>query len=111
MPPKLLKHIVILYFERRYPKQNSVIRLKSNILVSHILGWLRYSLHHIFSRRSPYFNTSLSVGSSNAIKSFPIPIGLVTCVNILSLARLFGAMFTTGGDKFVFGLNSLVACI
>ena len=31
-PPKFLEHIVILCFERRYPKQNSVIRLKSNIL-------------------------------------------------------------------------------
>jgi len=31
-PPKFLKYIVILCFERRYPKQNSFIRLKSNIL-------------------------------------------------------------------------------
>jgi len=30
--PKSLEHIVILCFESRYPKQNSVIRLKSNIL-------------------------------------------------------------------------------
>ena len=30
--PKFLEHIVILCFERRYPKQNSVIRPKSNIL-------------------------------------------------------------------------------
>jgi len=30
--PKFLEHIVILCFERRYPKQNSVIRLKSRIL-------------------------------------------------------------------------------
>ena len=32
MPPQFLEHIVILCFERRYPKQNSVIRLKPNIL-------------------------------------------------------------------------------
>jgi len=32
MPSKFLEHIVILCFERRYPKQNSVISLKSNIL-------------------------------------------------------------------------------
>ena len=32
MTPKFLEHIVILCLERRYPKQNSVIRLKSNIL-------------------------------------------------------------------------------
>jgi len=32
--PKFLEHIVILYFEKQYPKENSVIRLKSNILLS-----------------------------------------------------------------------------
>jgi len=31
-PPKFLEHIVILCFERQYPIQNSVIRLKSYIL-------------------------------------------------------------------------------
>jgi len=30
MHPQFLQHIVILCFERRYPKQNGVIRLKSN---------------------------------------------------------------------------------
>jgi len=30
--PKVLENIVILFFERRFSKQNSVIRLKSNIL-------------------------------------------------------------------------------
>jgi len=30
-PPKFLEHIVIFCFERRYPKQNSVICLKSSI--------------------------------------------------------------------------------
>jgi len=38
--PKCLACIVIWCFQRRYPKQNSVIRLKSN----KILGWLRYCL-------------------------------------------------------------------
>jgi len=32
MPPKFLENIVILCFERRFSKQNSGIRLKSNIL-------------------------------------------------------------------------------
>ena len=32
MPPRCLENIVILCFERRFSKQNSVIRLKSNIL-------------------------------------------------------------------------------
>jgi len=31
-PPKFLENIVILCFERRFSKQNSVIRIKSNIL-------------------------------------------------------------------------------
>jgi len=33
MTPKFLENLVILCFERRYPKQNIVIHLKSNILV------------------------------------------------------------------------------
>jgi len=32
MAPKFLEGIVILCFDRQYPKQNSVIRPKSNIL-------------------------------------------------------------------------------
>jgi len=48
--PKFLENIVILCFERRFYKQNSVNRLKSNILSPpkffgspNILGWLRHS--------------------------------------------------------------------
>jgi len=37
-PPKFLEHTVILYFERLYPKQDSVIRIKSNILAPQIFG-------------------------------------------------------------------------
>jgi len=46
--PQFLENIVILCFERRYPKQNNVIRLKSNILsppnflAPKFLDWLRY---------------------------------------------------------------------
>ena len=41
-PPKFLENIVILCFERRFSKQNSVIRLKSNIVPpKKFLGWLR----------------------------------------------------------------------
>jgi len=50
MPP-ILEYIVILGFEKRYPKQNSVISLKSKILVRQIflaspqfLGCLCYCL-------------------------------------------------------------------
>jgi len=41
-PPKVLEHIVILCFERRYPQENSINRLKSNILAPQFLGWLLY---------------------------------------------------------------------
>jgi len=37
-PLKILEHIVILCFERRFSKQNSFIRLKSNILSPQIFG-------------------------------------------------------------------------
>jgi len=44
-----LEHIVILCFERRFSKQNSVIRQKSNILAPpKFLGWLRHWYFHIF---------------------------------------------------------------
>jgi len=48
MPPTFLENIVILCFERRFSKQNSVIRLKTNILAPldvfppKFLGWLRH---------------------------------------------------------------------
>jgi len=43
MPPKCLEHIVILCFERRFSKQNSVIRLKLNILVYYTLPNIVYT--------------------------------------------------------------------
>jgi len=59
MPPKFLDNIVILCIERRFSKQNSVIRLKSNILLPlkffgppKFFGWLR----HCFARQhATYF--------------------------------------------------------
>jgi len=36
--PRFIENIVILCFERRFSKQNSVIRLKSNIFASQIFG-------------------------------------------------------------------------
>jgi len=36
--PKFLENIVILCFERRFSKQNAVIRLKSNVLAPQIFG-------------------------------------------------------------------------
>ena len=41
--PKFLENIVILCFERRFSKQNSVLHLESNILPPpQFLGWLRH---------------------------------------------------------------------
>jgi len=37
-PPKFLENLVILCFERGFSKQNSVIRLKSNILAPQSFG-------------------------------------------------------------------------
>jgi len=38
IPPKFLENIVMFCFERRFFKQNNVIRLKSNIFPPHIFG-------------------------------------------------------------------------
>jgi len=39
VPPKFIENAVILCFERRFSKQNGVIRLKSNILAPiNVLG-------------------------------------------------------------------------
>ena len=56
--PKFLENIVILCFERRFSRQTSVVRLKSNILAPpnflappKFLGWLRHWLDcHGFQR-------------------------------------------------------------
>ena len=45
-PPKFLKHRVILCFERRYSKQNSVICLKSSLLTPSLF-WTGYATARI----------------------------------------------------------------
>ena len=67
-PPKFLENIVILCFERRFSKQNSVIRLKSSILSPpnflvppKFLGWIRHcwesvpTAKKVWERRSHAF--------------------------------------------------------
>jgi len=50
VPPKVLENIVILCFESRFSKQNSVIRLKSHILAPpKFLGGLRHFMMALFS--------------------------------------------------------------
>ena len=46
---KFLEHIVILCFERRFSKQNSVIRVKSNILPPPQIFGLATPLYCIYS--------------------------------------------------------------
>jgi len=42
-PQKFLENIAILCFEMRFSKENSAIRLKSNILAPpKFMGWLRH---------------------------------------------------------------------
>ena len=68
-PPKFLENIVIVCFESRFSKQNSVIRLKSNILATpKFLGWLRH-------RGAAWCETNVVIGSMQKlfyIHSFPI---------------------------------------
>ena len=56
-PPEFSENIVILCFERHLSKQNSVIRLISNILAPQnflsspkFLSWLRHCMSHVLSR-------------------------------------------------------------
>ena len=42
-PPKFLENIVILCFERRFSKENSAIRLKSNIFAPPTNFWAGYA--------------------------------------------------------------------
>ena len=53
MPPKILENIDILCFERRFSKQNSVIRLKSSIL-----GWNLQTAQEVTKSLIPNLNHS-----------------------------------------------------
>ena len=57
-PPKFLEN-VILCFERRFSKQNSVIRLKSNILALQIFG-LAMTLGLWWFRLNIFANTPMN---------------------------------------------------
>ena len=73
VPPKFLEHIIILWLERRFPKQNSVIRLKSNILPTpnffaspKFLGWLR-SCHTTWGLSSQYTGSRICFSSNQTV--------------------------------------------
>jgi len=44
MPPKCLEIIVVLCFEKRFAKQNSVIRQNQTFCSPKFLGWLRHCI-------------------------------------------------------------------
>jgi len=68
-PPKFLENIVILCFERRFSKQNSVIRQKSNFLPPKFLGWLHHwplcHFHKSLSRFSLFYSAFLPTDHMN----------------------------------------------
>ena len=64
-PPKFLKNIIILCFERRFAKQNRVVRLKSYILPPKILGWLRHWLIR-FSKLNTEHNRPVALHSESS---------------------------------------------
>jgi len=65
-PPNILENIVIFCFKRRFSKQNSVIRLKSNILAPpKFLGWLRHSC--VVTQKNTSFSTGNASLSNRAV--------------------------------------------
>jgi len=96
MPPKFLKHIVILFFQRRCPKQNSVICIKSSIFAPAIflappkfLDWLLYcidvKLIQMFKRyvfAKPCVTYMVTVGSF-VIVALQLVIAISSLLNFL----------------------------
>jgi len=67
-PPKCLENIVILCFERRFSKQNSVIRLKTNIFPPpKFMGRLRQCKRHFKQWRTS------GLPPLGAISVYPLP--------------------------------------
>jgi len=98
MPPKFLENIVILCFEKRFSKQNSVIHLKSNYVAPQkifgppkFMGWLRHwqqCIHYVCSFlwpcRQKHIYTVLTVTTgpvrANIMLIWPsVKISLTTC--------------------------------
>jgi len=77
-PHKFIENIVILCFERRLSKQNTVIRLKLNILPPKFLGWLRHQfkcnqggcLYLVKSARLPWHSPVMRF-LSQGVYAFP----------------------------------------
>ena len=91
-PPKGLENIVILCFESRFSKQNSVIGLKSNILPPKISGlatpsaWFTCRLYRLKARasRSKVSPTVVHIESMAGIWSFRLNFVKKFCLNYYS---------------------------
>jgi len=90
IPLQLLEHLVISCFERRFSKQNSVIRQKSNILASpnfppqkkKLGGWLR---HWLYTCHSVWFDILRT--------TIEFLIALVVIVSTLKCKSVFFNLF------------------
>jgi len=72
-PPQIFGNIVILCFEMRFSKQNSVIRLKSYIWPKKkFLGWLRHCvrMHLLFVVSPACKPENVFKAMSNMVRSF-----------------------------------------
>ena len=91
-PPKFLEHTVILCFERRYCKQNGVIRLKSkHCAPPEFLGWLRDWM------RAPQQSLDAAVGIFNFLVN-----GSYIVDQSWQVLRFGGAKIHFSGARFVF---------
>jgi len=78
MSPKVLENIVILCFEMRFSKQNSVIRLKSNILTPqnfYSSTWWRFVLFCLLTESYEIINLSIMLDF------------ITTCIYLSSVLR------------------------
>jgi len=83
MPPKFLENKVILCFERRYPKQNSVFRRELNIFAptNFCAGYAILSRHRFFIIEN-FEQLALALKNRVALNSF-------TVLKCVSSSRIF----------------------
>jgi len=108
--PQFLENIVILCFERRFSKQNSVTRLKSNILAPQIfcppkcLGWLRRWSHHL-ELGQPLGHFPVGVTSRTCLANISWDILDTHRINVVEISRFGGDMTSVSSQKFLHRAN------
>jgi len=79
-PPKFLEHIIILCLERRFPEQNSVIRLKNqNFAAPQFLIWRR-SCHKTWGLSSQYTCSTMYFISNQTVLIWKVVKGVFVFV-------------------------------